>query len=107
MIYKSWIIIIIVAQLINGCTPDIKDSKHDISDKYKFIICELNSINMNINQYDKIIPQKGSFGYQSFSKKEIPEVILYNGVYIDPFLPGENKVTVKNWKWPGDRKSVV
>lgn len=105
MYYIKWITltcIIAINFLIPGCSTNTNISESEISDKYKFIICEINSIISNLEKCDNKIPMSGSFGYNTFSKKELNDVLLYNNFYIDPFLQGESKVTVKNWKWPGE-----
>lgn len=96
------IVFIIFLQLLLSCTSDFKMPRQDISDKLKFILCELRNIRVYLKENDNEIPMKGSFGYQLLSNNEMPEVILHNDIYIDPFLPGNNMVTVKHWQWPSE-----
>jgi hypothetical protein len=84
----------------SNCSNFGKDKKYDLIIKYKFInrecaevsrcLCEMNDISK--------IPKVGVFGNDIFTTSVYSDVILHDNILIDPFIKGEKRVTVKNFK---------
>jgi len=103
--YKYIILSISVIILIILCSCEIINLEKKILHKFKFAFCQFRTIKIkdlyeNHNNIDSNIEDEiNSTNIPNYQKENI---ILHDNCYIDPFLSGNKRVTVKNWKWAGE-----
>ncbi len=104
--FQYFSLISLVTILTIFCSCEFKNQEKTVLHKFKFVFCELRTT-LNISDLSKnnniifhnLKEELNALNLPNYQKEII---ILHDNCYIDPFVHGNNRVTVKNWKWAGE-----